>query len=97
METVRLDALFVEQRPTRNTGAYTNHHNDSNKSVGSALARFERSSLPDHKSTRTVMLRFLKIVAPVKCVMVIFGSQSPGSWVWWFSVAYQIENDFICV
>ena len=69
METVRLDALFVEQRPTRNTGAYTNHHNDSNKSVGSALARFERSSLPDHKSTRTVMLRFLKIVAPVKCVL----------------------------
>ena len=43
--------------------------NDSNKSVGSALARFERSSLPDHKSTRTVMLRFLKIVAPVKCVL----------------------------
>jgi len=37
--------------------------------TGSALARFERSTLPDHKGTRTVVLRFLKIITPVKCVI----------------------------
>ena len=33
------------------------------------MARFERSTLPDHKGTRTVVLRFLKIITPVKCVI----------------------------
>ena len=33
------------------------------------MARFERSTLPDHKGTRTVVLRFLKIIEPVKCVV----------------------------
>jgi hypothetical protein len=33
------------------------------------LARFERSTLPEHKDTRTVVLRFLKIITPVKCVI----------------------------
>jgi hypothetical protein len=33
------------------------------------LVRFERSTLPDHKGARTVVLRFLKIIAPVKCVI----------------------------
>ena len=54
------------------TGAYTNDHlsiDDSNESAGSALARFERSTLPDHKGTRTVTLRFLKIITPVSCVI----------------------------
>jgi hypothetical protein len=37
--------------------------------LGSALVRFERSTLPDHKGTRTVVLRFLKIITPVKCVI----------------------------
>jgi len=37
--------------------------------TGSALARFERSTLPDHKDTRTVVLRFLKIITPVTCVI----------------------------
>ena len=32
------------------------------------MARFERSTLPDHEGTRTVVLRFLKIITPVKCV-----------------------------
>ena len=41
----------------------------SNNSVGSALARFERSTLPEHKGTRTVVLRFLKIITSVKCVI----------------------------
>ena len=42
---------------------------DFNKSVGRALVRFERSTLPHHKGTRTVVLRFLKIITPVKCVV----------------------------
>jgi hypothetical protein len=42
----------------------------SHEFVGSALARFERSTLPDHEGTRTVVLRFIKIMTPgpVKCV-----------------------------
>ena len=66
---------FFEKRPKRfapYTGASTNHHisiNDSNKSIGSALVRFERSTLPEHVGTRTVVLRFLKILTPVKCVI----------------------------
>ena len=40
--------------------------------VGSALARLERSTLPEHKGTRTVVLRFLKIIGPVKCVMPLY-------------------------
>ena len=37
--------------------------------VGSALARFERSTLLRHKGTRAVVLRFLKIITPLKCVI----------------------------
>jgi len=37
--------------------------------TGIGLARFERSTLPVHKGTRTVVLRFLKIITPVKCVI----------------------------
>jgi len=37
--------------------------------TGSALARFERSTLPEHEGIRTVVLRFLKIITPVKCVI----------------------------
>ena len=36
------------------------------------MARFERSTLPDHKGTRTVVLRFLKIITPVQCVMPFY-------------------------
>ena len=77
METLEF-VLFCDTRPTRvlpYTGAYTNHHlpiDDSNKSVGSALVRFERSTLPDHKDTRTVVLRFLKIITSVKCVIPLY-------------------------
>jgi hypothetical protein len=77
METLKF-VLFCDTRPTRvlpYTGAYTNHHlpiDDSNKSVGSALVRFERSTLPDHKGTRTVVLRFLKIITSVKCVIPLY-------------------------
>ena len=33
------------------------------------MARFERSTLTEHEGTRTVVLRFLKIITPVKCVI----------------------------
>ena len=38
-------------------------------SVGRALARFERSNLAKHKGTRTVVLRFVKIITPATCVI----------------------------
>ena len=41
----------------------------SHKLLGSALARFELSTLPEHKGTRTILLRFLKIMTPVECVL----------------------------
>ena len=75
MERIQLEGSFVEKRPKHRspyTGAYTNHHpliNDSNKYVGSALARFERSTLPDQKGRRTLVLRFLKIITSAKCVI----------------------------
>ena len=34
------------------------------KFVGSALAQFERSTLPEHQGTKTIVLRFLKIITP---------------------------------
>jgi hypothetical protein len=42
---------------------------DSNEFVGSALARFERSTLPSHKGKRILVLRFLQIITPVTCVI----------------------------
>ena len=33
------------------------------------MARFERSALLEHKGARTIVLRFLKIITPVKCVL----------------------------
>ena len=36
------------------------------------MARFERSTLPDHENTRTVVLRFLKIITSVKCVIPLY-------------------------
>ena len=63
------------------TGAYTSHHLLKlpiniywlfSWILGNALARFERSALPDHKGTRTVVLRFIKIITPVKCVIPLY-------------------------
>jgi len=34
---------------------------------GSALCCFERSNLPQHKGTRTVVIRIVKIISPVTC------------------------------
>ena len=36
------------------------------------MVRFERSTLPEHKGTRTVVLRFLKIITPVDCVIPLY-------------------------
>jgi len=63
MEVLRLSGPFFELRDgIRNLKPYT----------GSALARFERSTLPEHKGTRTVVLRILKIITPVKCVIPLY-------------------------
>ena len=48
------------------------HVDNSHEFVGTALARFERSTLPEHKGTRTVVLRFLKIITPVRCVFPLY-------------------------
>ena len=40
--------------------------------IGSALVRFERSTLPEHEGARTVVLRLLKIITPVKCVIPLY-------------------------
>jgi hypothetical protein len=37
--------------------------------IGSALAQFERSTLPDHNGRRIVVLRILKMITPVKCLI----------------------------
>ena len=65
METLLLKRIFEELLLTRRTPSYiaayyTNRHlsiNDSNKSVESALARFECSTLSDHEGSKTVALR----------------------------------------
>lgn len=41
------------------------------------MARFERSMLPEHKDTRTVVLRFLKMITPIKCVMPLYDGYIP--------------------
>jgi hypothetical protein len=41
-------------------------------SVGSALVRLERSTLPEHKGTRHVVLRFVKMITPVNCVIPLY-------------------------
>ena len=74
MEVLQFNSAFYDSTVNRRpyTGAYTNHHlsiDDSNESVGSVLVRFERSTLPEHQGTRTVVLRILKIITSLKCVI----------------------------
>ena len=40
--------------------------------VGSALTRLERSTHSDHKGTTNVVLRFIKIITPVECVIPLY-------------------------
>ena len=42
--------------------------------VGSVLVRFERSTLPEHEGTRSIVLRILDIITPVKCVIPNYDS-----------------------
>jgi hypothetical protein len=80
METLQFTGPTYESRGRRiitpYTGAYTNHRPGLtiliNLSVGSALARFERSTLPEHKGTRHVVLRFVKMITPVNCVIPLY-------------------------
>jgi hypothetical protein len=44
----------------------------SHEFVGKALVRFERSTLQEHQGTKTVVLRFLKIITFVECVMPLY-------------------------
>ena len=84
VETLPFRARFFDNRDScRGTpyrGAYYTSSSfryplnliDSSASIGNALARFERSTLPDHAGTRTIVLRFLKMITPVKCVMPLY-------------------------
>lgn len=40
----------------------------NSRSLGSALCCFERSTLPQHKDTRTAVVRIVKIISPPICV-----------------------------
>ena len=44
------------------------------KFLGTVLARFERSTLPEHDGTRTIVLRILDILSPVQCVIKNYDS-----------------------
>jgi hypothetical protein len=47
----------------------------SHEFVGTALARFERSTLPEHNGTRTILLRILKMITPAKCVIPLYDNR----------------------
>ena len=78
MEAVYLWEQFLDRRNSRGapyTGAYANHCSQidgSDSSIGNVLARFERSTLPEHAGTRTVVLCFLKIITPMKRVIPLY-------------------------
>jgi hypothetical protein len=60
------------QVPTQVTISRYSYIDYSHEFVASALARFERSTLPEHNGTRTVVLRFLKIITPVMCDIPLY-------------------------
>ena len=66
VKSTRLHPIQVHTQITISRYSYIVYSHDF---VGSALARFERSALPDHKGTKTVVFRFLKMTTPVKCVI----------------------------
>ena len=62
----RLHATQVHIQITISQYSYIDY---SHEFVGRALARFDRSTFPDHEGTRIVVLRFPKIITPVNCVI----------------------------
>jgi hypothetical protein len=44
---------------------------------GSALARFELSTLPEHSGDRIVVMRILKFVEPVTCIIQNYDGRIP--------------------
>jgi hypothetical protein len=69
---MRVDWVYPTQVHIQITISGHSYFDYSHEFVGSALARFERSTLPDHKGTRAIVLRFLKIITPVKSVMPLY-------------------------
>lgn len=43
-------------------------------SLGTMMARFERSTLPEHANTRTIVLRLLESLSPIQCVLKNYDS-----------------------
>lgn len=43
-------------------------------SLGLVLARFERSTLPEHANTRTIFLRILEELSLIQCVLPLYDS-----------------------
>ena len=69
---IRWKGVGIYTGPFLTTFSRYSYIDYSREFVGSALARFERSTLPDHIGTRTVVLRFLKIITPVKCIIPLY-------------------------
>jgi hypothetical protein len=44
---------------------------------GSALCCFEQSNLPQHKGTRTAVIRIVKIISPVTCRYPNYNGPAP--------------------
>ena len=79
-----VDPTQVHIQVTASRYSYIDYY--FHKFIGSALVRFERSTLPEHKGTRTVVLRFLKIIAPLKCVIPLYDG----------FIGCPKEGDFYC-
>ena len=62
--------------------------------VGSALARFERSALPDHKGTKTVVFRFLETITPEKSFSITMLYQRTLGQVWSVNIDTS-KGDFV--
>jgi hypothetical protein len=69
---VECTGVHLTQVHTKITITRLSYIDYSYEFLGSLLARFERSTLPDHKGKRTVVLRFLKIITPVKRVIPLY-------------------------
>ena len=64
---ITLTQVHIQIAISRYSNIYYSH-----ESIGTAWVRFERSRLLDHKGTRTVVIRIIKIITPVKCVISLY-------------------------